>query len=303
MTPWWHSAEEAFGRGQACILVTVVGVRGSAPRAAGTPMIVYADGFAGTIGGGALEFEALEKARGLLGQYVGQNVGQATQHASTEAMTENWILGPDIGQCCGGDVDVHFERMKAGDFTRLRHEDEALQETLPEVYVFGAGHVGQAVARATAALPLRLTCVDGRAELLPLVAPFAGTILAPEPLAALAEVPGGALIFIMSHSHAIDFELCRAALQRDDLPFIGLIGSATKGARFRQRLIKDGLSETQMSRLISPIGLGGISGKEPAVIGISVAAQILQRLEKIDEAAEVSDAENLRLVSNKTRAK
>jgi len=295
MTPWWHSAEEAFGRGQACILVTVVGVRGSAPRAAGTPMIVYADGFAGTIGGGALEFEALEKARGLL--------GQVTPHVSTEAMTKNWILGPDIGQCCGGDVDVHFERMKAEDFDRLRRDDEALQEALPQVYVFGAGHVGQAVARATTALPLRLTCVDERAGLLPLVAPFARTLLAPEPLAALAEVPGGALIFIMSHSHAIDFNICRAALQRDDLPFVGLIGSATKGARFRQRLIKDGFDEVHMLRLISPIGLGGISGKEPAVIGISVAAQILQTLEKIDEAAEVSDAENLRLVSNKKLVK
>ena len=299
MTPWWQSAEAAFENGQACVLVTVVGVRGSAPRAAGTPMIVYADGFSGTIGGGALEFEALGKARGLLGQ----NVGQVAPYASTEAMTKNWILGPDIGQCCGGDVDVHFERMKAEDFTRLRREDEALQEALPQIYVFGAGHVGQAVARATTALPLRLTCVDGRAELLPLVAPFARTILAPDPLAALAEVPGGALIFVMSHSHAIDFELCRAALQRDDLPFIGLIGSATKGARFRQRFIKDGLTETQMCRLVSPIGLGGISGKEPAVIGISVAAQILQTLEKIDEAAEVSDAENLRLVSNKKLAK
>jgi len=290
MNPWWQNAEDAYQRGEACVLVTVIGVRGSAPRAEGTPMIVWGDGIAGTIGGGALEFEAIGQARALL--------GQARAAAATETKTENWILGPDIGQCCGGTVDVHFERMKADDFDELRRQDAARQEVLPQVYVFGAGHVGQAVARATAALPLRLTCVDERAELLPLVAPYARTVLAADPVAELAKVPANALVFIMSHSHAIDFHLCRAAMQRDDLPFIGLIGSHTKQARFRQRLEKDGFSEVEMARLVSPIGLDGISGKEPAVIGVSVAAQILQTLEK---TAKVAESEKLRLVSNDTQ--
>jgi xanthine dehydrogenase accessory factor len=297
MNAWWQSAEQAFEGGAECVLVTVVGVRGSAPRAAGAPMIVWADGFTGSIGGGALEFEATAQARGLL--------GKTDAAPSTEAMTENWILGPDIGQCCGGAVDVHFERMKAGDFARLRRNEEIRRDALPQVYVFGAGHVGQAVARAAATLPLRLTCIDERAGMLALAAPHARTIVAEDPLAELAKAPPGALVFIMSHSHALDFKLVRAALLRDDLAFIGLIGSATKQARFRQRLLKDGMSERRLSRLVSPIGVAGISGKEPAVIGVSVAAQILQTIEKIAAAANISDVadrENIRLVSNDTLA-
>ena len=285
MRPWWQSAEVAFHQGEPCILVTVSGVQGSAPRAEGTPMIVHSSGFAGTIGGGALEYQATERARALLDE------------AATATLTENWILGPDIGQCCGGSVDVHFERMELDDFARLRLEEEARQAVLPQVYVFGAGHVGQAVARACAHLPIGLTCVDEREALLALTAPYARTRLAEEPPAEMAAVPGGALVFIMSHSHAIDFELCRAALSRADLPFVGLIGSATKRARFRQRLTAEGFSEPQLSRLVSPIGLAGISGKEPAVIGLSVAAQILQTFEKIEA---VADSEKLRLVSNDT---
>jgi len=281
MMAWWQKARDAFDQGETCVLVTVTGVRGSAPRAAGTPMIVYDTGFAGTIGGGALEFEATTRARELSADSV------------TETLNENWILGPDIGQCCGGSVDVHFERMKAADFDQIQSADETHQDTLPQVYVFGAGHVGQAVAHATMHLPVRLTCVDERPGLLQLVESFARTRLTENPVAEMAAIPPHALVFVMSHSHAIDFDLCQAALERDDLPFIGLIGSATKRARFRQRLTAAGFSERQLGRLISPIGIAGIAGKEPAVIGVSVAAQILQVVEK--QAAETK-SDKLRLV-------
>jgi len=281
MIAWWQKARDAFDQGETCVLVTVTGVRGSAPRAAGTPMIVFDSGFAGTIGGGALEFEATGRARELSADSV------------TETLNENWILGPDIGQCCGGSVDVHFERMKEADFDQIQSADEVHQDTLPQVYVFGAGHVGQAVAHATMHLPVRLTCVDERISLLQLVEPVARTRLTENPVAEMAAIPARALVFVMSHSHAIDFDLCQAALERDDLPFVGLIGSATKRARFRQRLTAAGFSERQLSRLISPIGIAGIAGKEPSVIGVSVAAQILQVVEK--QAADTR-SDKLRLV-------
>jgi xanthine dehydrogenase accessory protein XdhC len=281
MMAWWQKARDAFDQGESCVLVTVTGVRGSAPRAAGTPMIVFDSGFAGTIGGGALEFQATTRARELSADSV------------TETLNENWVLGPDIGQCCGGSVDVHFERMSAEDFNRIQADDEAHQAALPQVYVFGAGHVGLAVARATLHLPVRLICVDERENLLQQIDPFAWTILTKSPVTEMAALPAQALVFVMSHSHALDFDLCQAALQRDDLPFVGLIGSATKRARFRQRLTAAGFSERRLSRLISPIGIAGIAGKEPAVIGVSVAAQILQVVEQ--QAAETR-SDKLRLV-------
>jgi xanthine dehydrogenase accessory factor len=269
---WWHPARAAFDQGEACILVRVLSISGSAPREAGATMIVYESEFAGTVGGGALEHRCMQRARDL------QN-GDGL--AIGETITEKWILGPDIGQCCGGAVDLTLQRMGLAAFDGLEKTEAASRALLPEVVIFGAGHVGGAIARALTSLPLRTICIDSRAELLVRHEMFAETRLVDDPVAEMDNVGAGALVFVMSHSHDIDYDLCQAALEREDLAFVGLIGSQTKKARFFQRMERQGFGKEILSRLTCPIGIGGITGKEPAVIAASVAAQVLQITEEL----------------------
>ena len=274
---WWHPAKDAFDQGQVCILVRVLSISGSAPREAGATMVVFEDGFAGTVGGGALEHRCMQRTRELMDE---------KELAAGEMLTEKWILGPDIGQCCGGAVNLTLQRMDAATFADLEQTEAKAIALLPEVAIFGGGHVGGAIARALAALPLRTICIDSRAELLERHEMFAETRRVDDPVAEMDNVSPGALVFVMSHSHDIDYDLCRAALGREDLAFIGLIGSGTKKARFFQRLEAEGFGKQQISRVTCPIGVGGITGKEPAVIAASVAAQVLQITEEAAQGAD-----------------
>jgi len=293
-------------------LVTVLGVRGSAPRPAGTRMIVTGAGtFSGTIGGGQLEWEALQLAGGRLSADV-----------DTLCVTD-FALGPDLGQCCGGRVDVAIEMFRTADLSEVEHFaaleasggfacetrfDETrrlagrriLDEAVPNddgftildrkgplyretfvdsrhpVVLFGAGHVGRALVLALAPLPFRVTWVDGRPDAFPTAMPQNVTaVRARTPSDLIADAPAGAFVLVMTHSHPVDLELCRAALARPDLPYVGLIGSDTKRARFLKRLEESGFGDETLSRLRCPIGLPGIEGKAPAVIAASVAADLL----------------------------
>jgi xanthine dehydrogenase accessory protein XdhC len=235
-------------------------------------MIVFESDFAGTVGGGALEHRCMQRARELQ-KDDGLAIG--------ETITENWILGPDIGQCCGGAVDLTLQRMGLAVFDGLEKTEAATRALLPEVVIFGAGHVGGAIARALTSLPLRTVCVDSRAELLVRHEMFVETRLVDDPVSEMANVSAGALVFVMSHSHDLDYDLCQAALERNDLVFVGLIGSQTKKARFFQRMEGQGMGKDMLSKLTCPIGIGGITGKEPAVIAASVAAQVLQIVDQM----------------------
>jgi xanthine dehydrogenase accessory factor len=272
---WWQPAKAAFDSGEACILVRVLSISGSAPREAGATMIVFESEFAGTVGGGALEHRCMQRAREL------QKEGGL---AAGETITENWILGPDIGQCCGGAVDLTMQLMDQSAFEVLDKSESEARALLPEVVIFGAGHVGGAIARALTSLPLRTVCVDSRAELLVRHEMFVETRLVDDPVAEMANVSSGALVFVMSHSHDLDYDLCQAALERNDLSYVGLIGSQTKKARFFQRMEGQGMAKDMLSKLTCPIGIGGITGKEPAVIAASVAAQVLQTVDKMAES-------------------
>jgi xanthine dehydrogenase accessory protein XdhC len=191
-------------------------------------------------------------------------------------LTEKWILGPDIGQCCGGAVHVTLQRMDEAGFAEIEQSEQVARAQLPQVAIFGAGHVGGAIARALTSLPLRTVCIDSRAELLVRHELFVETRLVDDPVTEVARLSPGALVYVMSHSHDLDYDLCEAALGRPDLAFIGLIGSKTKKARFFQRLERKGMGKEVTSRVTCPIGIGGIAGKEPAVIAAAVAAQVLQ---------------------------
>lgn len=286
-----------------CAMVSVLATEGSAPRAAGTRMLVRADGQEGTIGGGQLEFRAVEQARAVLALPPGS------------WRVQDYPLGPLLGQCCGGRVrllvehldpaalgwlhDAETGRMLAtvledGRTARAIFERETatrqsargerpgpgtrIVEPVGErprpVYLFGAGHVGQAIARHMTGLPLQLAWFDTRPDL---AAIDGVTVVAEEDIAGCVEAaPADAAIVVLTHDHPLDYHLVLAALGRDPVAFVGLIGSATKIARFRSRLKADGIGEAALARLTAPIGVPGVTGKEPDVIAIAVLAQLLQ---------------------------
>jgi xanthine dehydrogenase accessory factor len=247
MAAWLDALGAAERDNQPAVLVTVLAAKGSTPREAGAKMVVSADGLAGTIGGGNLEYQCEAAARGLL---AGGAEGPSTR---------DFPLGPALGQCCGGHVTVLFEVLRP---PRLH------------IGLFGAGHVGKALVRLLADLPCRVSWIDPRPEALPANLPANVVPVRIAPAAqAVAGLPPGSLVLVMTHDHALDFEIVVAALGRTDLGAVGLIGSATKRARFVGRLVRQGVDP---ARLICPIGLPGIEGKEPAVVAVSVAAQILQ---------------------------
>lgn len=233
------------------IRVTILSVSGSAPREAGAAMLVRPDGIEGSIGGGALEWEAMRHARAMLRE----GAARAERRVA---------LGPGLGQCCGGAVTLGFER-----------GDSLPAAAGAPLWVWGAGHVGRAVVAVSAPLPgFRITWVDTGPERFPDRAPEGVNILpAPDMAAAMALAPGHAHHLILSHSHEIDLALCHAALGRG-FASCGLIGSTTKWARFRSRLAALGHGADEISRISCPIGDPGL-GKHPQAIAVGVAAALL----------------------------
>ncbi len=256
----------AGGRG---VLVEVARAAGSAPREAGARMLVFADSAVGTIGGGALEYAALGRARAAL-------AGRAPAPAR-----ETLPLGPSLGQCCGGSVTLRYTEIAgpgAGPLDEWRAALEA--ERLP-LLLFGAGHVGRALARALEPLPFETTWIDSRPGAFPEAARGAARRASPAPHVEAAAAPPGALLLVMTHSHAQDFAIVDAAIGRADLALVGLIGSATKRARFLSRLRALGHGEAALERLVCPIGLPGLSGKAPEIVAASAAAQALSVREAV----------------------
>jgi xanthine dehydrogenase accessory factor len=247
MAAWLDALVAAERDNQPAVLVTVLAAKGSTPREAGAKMAVSADGLAGTIGGGNLEHQCEATARDLLA-------------AGAEGpSTRDFPLGPALGQCCGGHVTVLFE---------------VLRPPTLQIGLFGAGHVGKALVKLLADLPCRVTWIDSRPEALKAnLPPNVIPVRSAQPVQAVGALAPGTLVLVMTHDHQLDFDIVVAALGRPDLPAVGLIGSDTKRARFVSRLQRLGITA---ERLICPIGLPGIEGKEPAVVAVSVAAQILQ---------------------------
>ncbi len=253
---------------QPAVLVQVEAVQGSVPRDAGTWMAVFASSLVGTIGGGHLEHQAIARARVLLQMQAGA--------IATEVM--RFALGPSLGQCCGGVVHLRFECVEAQNTQALR---ASLQPALSPVALFGGGHVGHALVRVLSALPFALVWIDSRDGVFPGDVPGNVNCEHSDPVeAAVQTLPPQSLVLIMSFSHAEDLEVLAACLKRRrqqaDLPYIGMIGSKTKWATFRSRLQARGFTPDELAHVTSPIGMPGIEGKEPEVIAVAVAAQILQ---------------------------
>jgi xanthine dehydrogenase accessory factor len=266
---WFDQAKAALGRGGGGILLTLGRIKGAGPRESGAEMIVFEGGQAGSIGGGALERTAALRARSLLAQGFD---GDETVTLGLEG---------DLGDCGGEIAEVRFQCLDAAAINALSARHEAAVAGLPQVCIFGAGHVGRAIIGALEPLPLNVTCIDDRAEVAADVDGDVALVLSADPAGEVAGLPPGALVLVMSHSHELDYGICRAALARDDLTFVGVIGSAAKRARMLERLAVEGLSEAADARLVSPIGIDGIRGREPAVIAAAVAAQLLRIVEAI----------------------
>jgi xanthine dehydrogenase accessory factor len=260
------------------VLVQIESTEGSVPREAGTWMAVFANDLIGTIGGGHLEYDAIARARSLLlPKSRGDDCLPSPQRLRV-------ALGPALGQCCGGVVHLRLERVSARDVPVLSAKlPQALARTLQGVALFGGGHVGHALVRALANLPFFLTWIDSRDGIFPASVPANVVCEHSDPVqAAVRHLAPDSRVLIMSFSHAEDLDVVAACLQRQreqaDLPYIGLIGSKPKWAVFRHRLEARGFSAAELAHVTSPIGVPGIAGKEPEVIAVAVAAQLLQNI-------------------------
>lgn len=244
------------------VLVELTAVRGSAPREAGAFMLVAADALYGTIGGGQFEFIAIDHARQMLS-------------GAAVSPVLDIPLGPEIGQCCGGRTELCFSRLDATLRARLLSEAAEAAAARPAVYLFGAGHVGQAIAQALAPLPFAVHVVETRTEAFEGLPEGVTCHLAALPEALVDAAPPGAALLILTHDHALDFLIATRALARPDLAYVGMIGSQTKKATFRSHLAREGLPDAAFDRLTLPIGGSTVRDKRPAVIAAMVAAELL----------------------------
>ncbi|MBM3358707.1 MAG: xanthine dehydrogenase accessory protein XdhC [Betaproteobacteria bacterium] len=346
MNDWLAALARALDSEPALIRVVVASVKGSAPREAGACMLVGAAGLHGSIGGGNLEMKAIGIAREML-----------AQRAGVAPRLDRFALGATLGQCCGGAVNLWFERFDSADagfvsealaarsrgaaviatelhrdgaarraivtrgrplprsgFAAHRAASSAADNLLAEsaatpravlvpggdgdrpilleradparvpLWLFGAGHVGRAVASVFADLPFDITWIDGRANEFPETVPANVTVLhSAAPAGEVARAPRGACFLVMTHSHDLDYEICRAILDRDDHAWAGLIGSETKAACFAVRYAREGVPAEAVARLTCPVGTREIRSKLPGAIAVSIAAQLLQLLQSAGE--------------------
>lgn len=254
MTKWIEGLAQLSKKSESYVLLTVLETKGSSPRDTGTKMLVTRNSIFDTIGGGALEHESIKIARELLEE------GKSLQ------LTKSFNLGKDLKQCCGGVVSVFFEVFSVNNFN---------------IALFGAGHIGKALVKILEDIDCQLIWFDSRAELFPnKTASHITQIIMDEPELSVDACVKNTFFLVMTHDHALDQQLCEAILSRGDSRYCGLIGSSTKGLKFRQGLLKKGFNEQELSQLSCPTGLKNIGAKQPMEIAISITAGLLQCRDK-----------------------
>ena len=328
MNEWIDELSDLAAAGERAVLVTVAGIRGSAPREIGAKMIVTSTETIGTIGGGQLEYQSTRVAVDMLDD--------------KDSTLRSFPLGSSMGQCCGGVVEILFEpvadglpawlrdlaalhgqREPAVIATRISRSNPAklivtsneefannseeaalvararsilgdkpvttrdVQEfyepiVVPDlnIAVFGAGHVGTAVVNALSGLDCNIRWIDSRSKMFRQVPENVRAIDAPDPALEVAAMPADSFYLVMTHSHAMDFDICDRILRRRDARYCGLIGSLSKRRRFEKRFRQQGMTQGVIDQLICPIGVDGISGKKPAEIAVAAAAEILKVRER-----------------------
>ncbi|MCA1494435.1 xanthine dehydrogenase accessory protein XdhC [Ensifer sp. NBAIM29] len=252
-----------LAREPACILIEVTGAAGSTPRDTDAWMLVSKDRIFATIGGGQLEFMAIDHARDLL------------RGATAEHRLEI-PLGPEIGQCCGGRMALSFAAVDGDTRSKLVERCDGEQARRPHVYIFGAGHVGNALAMALSLAPVRAVLVDTRElELATVDVQGVETCLTAMPETIVRKAPPGSAFVILTHDHALDFLIAAEALARGDASYVGMIGSKTKRATFRNWLSREIVRPELFDQLVCPIGGAALKDKRPAVIAALTAAEVL----------------------------
>ena len=282
--------------GTPAVWVCVSDTKGSVPRECGAMMIVTEQQTIGTIGGGHLELKSIEVAREMLAL----NIETATRR--------HFPLGPALGQCCGGAVDVVLMPVHEPDRARLlqlqmiehhggrfvveRVLDTGAQLVLPlhfepwQIWVFGAGHVGQAMVQVLATQACQVRWIDGRDAMFPEhLPPNVRVVETDDPASNVYAIPANADVLVLTHSHALDLDICLELIKRDDLAYIGLIGSKTKAATFKKRFELRGYSGAAIARINCPIGRpllsAGLDSKHPGVIAVGVAVDLIERRQKL----------------------
>lgn len=263
------------------ILVAVTRAEGSTPRETGATMAVSSSDAAGTIGGGQLEFHCLDIARAMLAGGERERVLDIP-------------LGPQMGQCCGGRVQVALKRATQADLAMLRAREQAEAAARPTVLIFGAGHTGRALAQALSLLPFAITLIDDRDGVLDSLPASVTCIRMADPVEAVAAARNGSAFVILSHSHALDYRLTEAALARGDAAYVGMIGSATKRARFESGFLRAGGRRQALAQLICPIGGGDVDDKRPEIIATLTAAELVRSLLGERKAIPVRQIEDSR---------
>ena len=308
MTSWIEAARDRIARDGAVVRASLVKVKGSAPREAGAMMLITVDDIWQTIGGGTLEFTVMAQAREMLADKAA---------GPWRRMVVRAALGPDMGQCCGGQVTVLLERfgrdedaglLTLADCRYLAHPTQGnapladagaaapgldrqancfvAPVALPgrPVFLYGAGHIGRALAPHLAALQLDVHWVDVEDSRFPATIPEdVRRVMAADPTVIAAHAPDKAIHLVVTHNHALDEAICHAVLSGGGFARLGLIGSATKAARFRSRLAKAGIAEAALDRLVCPVGLASITGKHPARVALSIAAGVAIWQQELDE--------------------
>ena len=347
MNEWIDELSDLCAAAEPAVLVSVAGVRGSAPRETGAKMIVTQTETIGTIGGGQLEYQCARVAVALLGE--------------EQLSLRSFPLGSSMGQCCGGVVEILFEPMAGGMPAWLRDlkalygqrepallvtgisakapikfvatadrvfgadENEVAPELLAQaranlsggrrpqcvgqaffepvvdpdlnIAVFGAGHVGTAVVDTLSSLDCNIRWVDSRRSIFRRVPANVRAVEASEPALEVAAMPPGSFYLVMTHSHALDFDICDRILRRDDVRYCGLIGSLSKRRRFEKRYRQLGIPQESIDSLVCPIGVDGISGKKPAEIAVATATEILKGNEGAAQVAAPAYPDNVHPLS------
>ena len=249
----------------AAIVAELSSVRGSSPREEGAFMVVAPDAMIGTIGGGALEYMVIARARQAMRDGLPPGVMDVP-------------LGPEIGQCCGGRVTVSLKVVTPELARELVARVRAGEGERPHVFLFGSGHVGKAFARALVALPLRLHVIDTRPDELYDLPDGVEAKAVPMPEAVVRSAPAGSSFVILTHDHALDFMIAAEALKRVDAPYVGMVGSRTKRAKFASWYRGEGGTAEALRRLVLPIGDLGLVDKRPEVIAALAAAEIMVQI-------------------------
>ena len=259
--------------GRAAVVVEVRDAKGSVPRGDGTRMLVAADEVVGTIGGGHLELRAINDARALIarGLVAADSGDQAPGNAP--AVEQRVALGPSLGQCCGGALTLCFTPL-----TGAFPSEWAAPRPRFELQLYGAGHVGRAIVQLLAGVACRVQWIDERESEFPeqRLPPHIQPVCVEPVQAEVDQAAPGTFFLVLTHSHDLDMAITQAILTRGDFAYFGLIGSRTKRARFEHRLLERGISPQLLGRMVCPIGVPGITGKEPEVIAVAVVAQLLQ---------------------------